>query len=104
MKEHAAWKAKRERKIETLEEQFLHKQQLEMGGLMKRIASGADEQKQARKSELERQLQRYHNLKTQLESQQTIIQNRVEKYPLVAPPAMSVSRPSSKMGNRPPGM
>merc|ERR1712187_739444 len=80
-KEHAMWKQKREAKISALEEQFLHKQQLEMGGLLKRISSGREEQKQARKSELERLLQRYHNVKTQLESQQKIIQQRVERYP-----------------------
>merc|ERR1740127_446038 len=79
--EHQLWKAKRETKIAALEEQFLHKQQLEMGGLLKRIQSGREEQKQARKSELERLLQRYHNVKTQLESQQTIIRLRAEKYP-----------------------
>mmetsp|Transcript_51564 Transcript_51564/g.116042 ORF Transcript_51564/g.116042 Transcript_51564/m.116042 type:complete len:257 (-) Transcript_51564:123-893(-) len=81
--EHSNWKAKREAKIATLEEQFMHKQQLEMGGLLKRIQSGREEQKQARKSELERLLQRYHNVKTQLESQQRIIQQRVERFPLV---------------------
>merc|ERR1712032_1352663 len=81
--EHAMWKAKREAKIASLEEQFLHKQQLEMGGLLKRITSGREEQKNARKSELERLLQRYHNVKCQLESQQKIIQQRVERYPLV---------------------
>jgi len=101
-KEHAMWKAKREAKIAALEEQFLHKQQLEMGGLMKRIQSGREEQKQARKSELERLLQRYQNVKTQLESQQKIIQQRVEKYPVGAPPtnqSVNSSRPqsSSKM-------
>jgi len=85
-KEHAMWKSKREGKITALEEQFLHKQRLEMGGLLKRIQSGRDEQKQARKSELERLLQRYHNVKTQLESQQKIIQQRVEKYPVAAGP------------------
>lgn len=84
-KEHALWKAKREQKISALEDNFLCKQQLEMGGLLKRIGSGREEQKQARKSELERLLQRYHNVKTQLESQQKIIQQRVEKYPLNAP-------------------
>eukprot|EP00929_Paragymnodinium_shiwhaense_P101942 TRINITY_DN6513_c0_g1_i1.p1 TRINITY_DN6513_c0_g1~~TRINITY_DN6513_c0_g1_i1.p1 ORF type:complete len:271 (+),score=79.00 TRINITY_DN6513_c0_g1_i1:145-957(+) len=95
-KEHAMWKAKREQKIASLEEQFLHKQQLEMGGLLKRIQSGREEQKQARKSELERLLQRYHNVKTQLESQQKIIQQRVEKYPLNAPgTSVSLSRPGS---------
>jgi len=88
VQEHAMWKAKREAKITALEEQFLHKQQLEMGGLLKRIQSGREEQKQARKTELERLLQRYHNVKTQLESQQKIIQQRVERYPLVG--ALSV--------------
>lgn len=83
-KEHQMWKAKREARIASLEEQFLHKQQLEMGGLLKRIQSGREEQKQARKSELERLLQRYHNVKTQLESQQKIIQQRVERYPLTS--------------------
>merc|ERR1719174_272031 len=100
-KEHAMWKAKREARIAALEEQFLHKQQLEMGGLLKRIQSGREEQKQARKGELERLLQRYHNVKTQLESQQKIIQQRVDKYPM-APNSMSVasSRPVSGSGSR----
>jgi len=94
-KEHAMWKAKREARIAALEEQFLHKQQLEMGGLLKRIQSGREEQKQARKGELERLLQRYHNVKTQLESQQKIIQQRVDRYP-TAPGQMSISRPQSR--------
>merc|ERR1719510_1396299 len=98
VQEHAMWKAKREAKIQSLETQFLHKQQLEMGGLLKRIQSGREEQKQARKSELERLLQRYHNVKTQLESQQKIIQQRVERYPLAAPSAQSTSRPQSSKG------
>mmetsp|Transcript_38169 Transcript_38169/g.109541 ORF Transcript_38169/g.109541 Transcript_38169/m.109541 type:complete len:274 (-) Transcript_38169:185-1006(-) len=96
-REHAMWMAKREARIGALEEQFLHKQQLEMGGLMKRIHSGREEQKQARKSELDRLLQRYHNVKTQMESQQRIIQQRVERYPITAPSATSVSRPSSAL-------
>lgn len=99
-KEHEMWKAKREAKIAAIEEQFLHKQQLEMGGLLKRIQSGREEQKQARKSELERLLQRYHNVKTQLESQQKILQQRVDKYPM-APGSLSVSRPASSGGGRP---
>merc|ERR1719171_3382046 len=98
-KEHAMWKAKREARMAALEEQFLHKQQLEMGGLLKRIQSGREEQKQARKGELERLLQRYHNVKTQLESQQKIIQQRVDKYPMApAPGSMSISRPTSGVG------
>lgn len=101
-KEHALWKEKREGKIRGLEDQFLNKQRLEFDGLLKRIQSGREEQKQARKSELERLLQRYHNVKTQLESQQKIIQQRVDKYPLAAPMALSasMSRPGSKAGMR----
>ena len=75
-------KAKRDAKIAAMEDQFLRKQNLEMHGLLKRIQSGREEQKHARKTELERLLQRYHNVKTQLESQQTIIRQRAEKYPL----------------------
>merc|ERR1719437_138502 len=100
-KEHALWKQRREAKIAAQEEQFLHKQQLEMGGLLKRIQSGREEQKQARKSELERLLQRYHNVKTQLESQQKIIQQRVERYPLGPSMQVSTSRPQSSKGRSP---
>merc|ERR1719484_69527 len=80
-REHDKWMQTREAKIAALEEQFLHKQRLEMQGLLKRIQSGREEQKQARKTELERLLQRYHNVKTSIESQQTIIRLRAEKYP-----------------------
>lgn len=96
--EHRAWKKKREEKIESLEKQFLHKQQLEMGGLLKRIQSGREEQKQARKGELERLLQRYQNVKSQLESQQKIIQQRVERFPLTSGPQRPESRPESRSG------
>jgi len=94
--EHATWKAKREARIAALEEQFLQKQQLEMGGLMKRIQSGRSDNKQARKAELGCLLQRYVNVKSQMESQQRIIQQRVERYP--APSHTSVSRPASAAG------
>jgi len=100
MQEHQMWKATRESKIQSLETQFLHKQQLEMGGLLKRIQSGREEQKQARKGELERLLQRYHNVKSQLETQQKIIQQRVERYPLTAGPQRPESRPESRSGGR----
>lgn len=98
-KEHNAWKSKRDRKIATLEEQYLRKQELEMGGLLKRIASGREEQQQARKTELSRLLQRYHNVKTQQESQHTIILQRSAKFPLPSPVGMSVSRPPSRISS-----
>jgi len=93
--EHNQWKEKREARIAACEEQFLHKQQLEMGGLLKRLKSSRDELKHSRKLELERILQRYQNLKSQMESQQRIIQQRVERYPITAPLNQSGSRPAS---------
>mmetsp|Transcript_103631 Transcript_103631/g.299760 ORF Transcript_103631/g.299760 Transcript_103631/m.299760 type:complete len:275 (-) Transcript_103631:194-1018(-) len=92
------WKAKRDAKFASTEEQFLHKQHLEMGGLLKRIQSGREEQKTARKTELERLLQRYHNVKTQLETQQRIVQQRVERYPMTPMSSSSLSRPLSASG------
>eukprot|EP00435_Cladocopium_sp_Y103_P064710 s497_g26.t1 len=47
-KEREAWSTKREAKIRSLEEQFLHKQSLEMTGLTKRIVSGREEPSGAR--------------------------------------------------------
>merc|ERR1711988_101664 len=95
-------------KIGQLDEQFAQKQNREMGGLIKRIQSGREEQKQARKSELERLLQRYHNVKTQLESQQKIIQQRYERYPQTSAPSISPgqqslsgSRPGTGQGSKP---
>ena len=51
----------------------MQKHDLEMAGLLKRIKSGREEQKLARKQELQRLLQRYHNVKSQLESSQNIV-------------------------------
>jgi len=99
-KELDAWKAKRDGKIAVMEEQFLHKQQLEMGGLLKRVQSGREEQKQARKTELERLLQRYQNVKTQLEMQQTIIRQKAEKFPISQTHNMSRLSVSSRPPSR----
>jgi len=96
IQEHGAWKAKRDAQIASKEDQYLRKQALEMHGLLKRIQSGREEQKHARKTELERLLQRYHNVKTQLESQQTIIRQRSERYPVNAGfDKSTMSRPST---------
>eukprot|EP00435_Cladocopium_sp_Y103_P022641 s1524_g5.t1 len=93
-REHNQWKEKREARIAVMEEQFLHKQQLEMGGLLKRLKASREELKRSRKMEMERLLQRYQNLKMQMENQQRIIQQRVERYPITAPMA-NPTRPAS---------
>jgi len=90
--EQQLWKSRRDTKIASLAEQFTEKQRLEMKGLLKRVESGREEQKQARTNEMERLLLRYHNVKTQLQSQQKIIAQHVEKNPLANYPGL-VSTP-----------
>jgi len=73
------WRKKAEGRLKSLEEQLTHKQELEMCGLLKRVKSGREEQRKVRKEELQRLLQRYHNVKSQLESQQMINRLKMEK-------------------------
>jgi len=98
--EKAAWEAKRYARLQGLDKQFCTKQKLEMGGLVKRIQSGREEQKQARKTELERLLQRYHNVKTQLESQQALDKHRAAKYSFNASMSMMSTRGASRQSSR----
>jgi len=56
----------------TLEAKFLHKQDQELSALRQRIQSGSEEQRKARQADLERLLQRYHNVKHELEAQQVM--------------------------------
>lgn len=105
--ERNAWQKKWDSKLRAIKDKEENKQRLEMGGLQKRIVSGREEQKQIRKKELERILQRYHNGKMHLESHHTITTKRAElqctdKYPFSPParPNTSTSRPISKMSTR----
>jgi hypothetical protein len=79
-KEYAMWKAKRDAKLAFLEEQFLTKQQMEMTGLIARIEANRSEHKLSKKKELDRILQRYNNVKIQMESQQKIKYQRGCQY------------------------
>jgi len=94
--EYEAWKTAREAKVKSLEERFFHKQELEANGLAKRVQSGLEEQQQARATELERLLLRYNNIKSQLISQQKIVQQHVEKNPLVNSPEAASSPLASR--------
>jgi len=66
--------------LSGVEKKFAEKQEMEMKGLLKRVAAGREEQRLARKQELERLLQRYHNVKNQVESQQKVARQRHNKY------------------------
>lgn len=80
-KELAAWNAKQDGKMATLEEQFLQKQKQEMAAFLKKMERGRQEHKLARKAALERLRNRHHNAKTQLEAQHNIIKQKFEKFP-----------------------
>ena len=74
-------RARQEREQQALgtEGKLLHRQEQELKALRKRITTGAEEQRQARQQDLERLLQRYHNVKSELESQQNTERIRSSK-------------------------
>ena len=74
-------RARQEREQQALgtEGKLLHQQEQELKALRKRITTGAEEQRQARQQDLERLLQRYHNVKSELESQQNTERIRQSK-------------------------
>merc|ERR1719174_197903 len=80
-KEHDQWYKARETKIVAAEDKYVQKQGLEMQGLLKRIQSGREEQRKGRKTELDRLLQRYANVKGSIETQQALVRQRADKYP-----------------------
>ena len=61
------------------EAQFKHTKQQELIALQKRIQTGREEQKKQRHQDLERLLQRYQNVKAELEAQQNLERIRMEK-------------------------
>lgn len=65
----SAW----ETKLERQENIFKGKQEAELLALVKRIQTGQKEQDKARKTELDRVLQRYSNLKAELNAQQVCV-------------------------------
>mmetsp|Transcript_29227 Transcript_29227/g.76737 ORF Transcript_29227/g.76737 Transcript_29227/m.76737 type:complete len:103 (+) Transcript_29227:685-993(+) len=67
-------------KLSTVVEKFKAKQSAEILALRKRVQTGRDEQKKQRQLDLERLLQRYQNVKSELESQQNIERIRAEKF------------------------
>ena len=62
------------------EVKFMQRQEQELNALRKRIQTGAEEQRHARELDLERLLQRYQNVKSELEAQQNLERIRSEKY------------------------
>merc|ERR1711964_860867 len=61
------WLKTRAHKLAAAEAKFLARQNTELQALKKKIQSGADEQRKQRALELEKLLQRYQNVKKQVE-------------------------------------
>lgn len=64
---------------EQKEAKFKQSKQAELLALQKRIQTGREEQKKQRHMDLERLLQRYQNVKSELEAQQNLERIRAEK-------------------------
>ena len=65
--------AERGQLVSKMEVKWLHRQGQELAALRQRIQAGAEEQRKARQLDLERLLQRYHNVKGALVSQQNLV-------------------------------
>ena len=84
------------------EAQFKHTKQQELIALQKRIQTGREEQKKQRHQDLERLLQRYQNVKAELEAQQNLERIRMEK--LVQSGALTSTYGRKKQNTAPSGV
>merc|ERR1712167_265872 len=82
-------------KLAAQEMQFAQRQTGELNALEKRIETARQEHKIQRQQDLERLLQRYQNVKSELEAQQNIERIRSEKYKGSSTMYESASRPGS---------
>merc|ERR1711934_469095 len=82
-------------KLAAQEMQFAQRQTSELNALEKRIETARQEHKIQRQQDLERLLQRYQNVKSELDAQQNIEKIRSEKYKGSSGMYESASRPGS---------
>lgn len=73
------WHSQRQQDLLQKEAKFKHVKQQELIALQKRIQTGREEQKKQRHQDLERLLQRYQNVKAELEGEQNLERIRMEK-------------------------
>merc|ERR1719498_2002086 len=73
------WRNLKQQEMFQREAKFKHRQQQELLVLQKRIQTGREEQKKQRQLDLERLLQRYQNVKSELEAQQNLERIRAGK-------------------------
>ncbi|CBN78299.1 conserved unknown protein [Ectocarpus siliculosus] len=73
------WRNKRQADLCQRESKFKHGKAQEMAALLQRVMAGREEQKKQRQMDLERLLQRYQNVKSELEAQQKLERIRAER-------------------------
>jgi len=91
--EKERWHNVKQQEMFQKEAKFKHTKQQELVALQKRIHTGREEQKKQRHLDLERLLQRYQNVKSELEAQQNLERIRAERQAqsglLLGPPPVS---------------
>merc|ERR1711964_632147 len=97
------WLKTRAHKLAAAEAKFLARQNTELQALKKKIQSGADEQRKQRAIELEKLLQRYQNVKKELEGYQQVerykIDGKVKNLSRTAISDMNCSLSNSQMSH-----
>lgn len=73
------WRNTKQQELYQKEAKFKRRQKQELVALQKRIQSGREEQKKQRQLDLERLLQRYQNVKAELQQQQNLERIQNEK-------------------------
>merc|ERR1711934_1202891 len=98
-------RAQHAHRLAAQEMQFAQRQQSELQALEKRVDTARQEHKIQRQQDLERILQRYQNVKSELEAQQNIERIRSEKYKghssMYSTISAGGSRGGSRAGSRP---
>mmetsp|Transcript_44684 Transcript_44684/g.52354 ORF Transcript_44684/g.52354 Transcript_44684/m.52354 type:complete len:260 (+) Transcript_44684:267-1046(+) len=79
------WLTNKQNVLFQMEEKFKQQKQQELSALQKRIRTSREEQKKQRHIALERLLQRYQNVKNELEAQQNLERMRYEKNAINVP-------------------
>ena len=74
------WRNLKQQEMFQREAKFKHRQQQELLALQKRIQTSREEQKKQRQMDLERLLQRYQNVKSELEAQQNLERIRADRF------------------------
>merc|ERR1711991_1178688 len=90
------WHGERQKDLLQKEQKFKVAKQQELVALQKRIQTGREEQKKQRHLDLERLLQRYQNVKAELEAKQNLERVRMEK--LVQSGALTATRKKKRSG------